>query len=316
MKEQNLQEKSLQDHLLNKEKEKLKHHLDEMQFRISDHQNSMSVLQQEHEKVKRESKYLHEQLTILSNQLCQKEVEIGTLKQDMGLHEEKLQQSADDISEQAPQFEEVVRKLEDKTKDGVRELTVLREELESSVAREEALKAKCSQLEHSLFERSRNGESTNELETVVAQLTDFKQVLQEKKLELSEAVTAQSNLSGLLSARGEEVKTLTQALEESKQTILSNKSVIGKLCTDKEEAIKEWEALKTLNISLSDDLFKLKTKLQEDRRLLKDEDGQLQILQQENAKYTKQLANLRSHLIEVHYSARCIDNILLGLWII
>lgn len=271
------------------------HQLKEMHVRILDHQNSMSNLQQEHEKAKRESQSLQEQLTALSGQLSKKETEIGHLKQELELQEEKLQQRSDATS-QVPLVEETARQV--KVKEGER---VLKEELQRTLA-QDALKAKCSQVEYSLLEQSEgNTDLPTDWQAVVAQvrdqLRDCQQALERSEQELSEAATAQSQLKGLLSAREEESKSLRRTLEESKQMTLNDQTVLSRLQAEKEEATHKCAALETANAGLWEEISSLKNRARVEGQVIKSD--QLQILQQENAKSNRQLAGLRSHLVEV-----------------
>lgn len=315
--DEHLQEKSRQEHSLGQEREKLRLHLNEMQARILDHQNSMSSLQEEYEKTKGESKSLQEQLSTLSSQLCEKEKEVNTLKEELVLHEDKLHGAAGSNGEQVPQFEEMVRRLEEKGKEGDRELAAVRAELERTKLQEETLRAKCSQMEISLAKNSKDhdtsmgsselettltlvkGDLNSDLETTLTQvrgdLNSCKLAIERKKVELSDAVTAQSNLTALLEVREEEIKSLRGTLEEAK-------ALISKLRLDKEEAVKQEEALRMANTSLKADMSTLESKLQSvegEGGLLKKKDDRVQAVELENAKCTKQLANLKNHLIEV-----------------
>lgn len=289
LRDQSLHEKSIQEHSLNREKEKMKQQLSEMQVRILDHQNSMSALQQEHEQAKDESRSLQEQLSILSTQLCQKDKEISGLRGELELYEGKLQQNPSDSYEQVAQIEE----LEEKTKERQRELAVTTKELEHVKMQEQSLKTKCSQLETEFTILQSNRET---MESLVS--NDYTQTM-DRKLEQSEA----------------SIKSLQQTLKESRQAEINNKTVINQLYADKKEAAMECEALKMANASLKSELVVLETKLhdvEEERRQLKSEGEQLLILQQENAKFSKQLANLRSHLLEVrNYVVRVSETLVL-----
>ena len=277
-----------------------------MQIRILDHQKSMSVLQLEHERAKEESKHLQEQLTSLSDQLSRKEVEVSTLRQESGAQEEKVQQNTSNGQQSLPHLEEVLRQTQERLERGERELFELRQELERSAGREDALKTKCSQLEHNLSETHRQGAGDGKLQAVLTQVNEelkhCKQALEKKDLELQEASTAQSNLAGALSARDEEIKTLGRAVQDFKQANASQKSVMDKLGGEREEREERVRSLEVANGSLNTELTRLRARLQEmerEKEQGREGDGKLQALQQENAKCSRQLANLRNHLMEV-----------------
>ena len=275
-----MQEKLAQEHLLNQEKENLKIHLNEMQERILDHQKNMSTLQEAHQKCKQESKSLQGQVDILTNQLSEKDREISTLKgkqQDERYNRDQGDKLLKEV------VEEKARELKD--------LVIVGEELE---IQEEAQMVKCSQMQdkNSATEIGSNLSSTD-METLLAQvkgeLNYYKKVFDDKTIELNKAVTERSNIEALLSVKENEIKSLVDTLESCKQNEIQNKAIIGKLQADKDEAVKVLETLQTEAVSLRG---------MEDKEIMKKEERFLAI-QQENIKYSKQLANLKTHLIDV-----------------
>lgn len=88
MSEQLCHEKSLQEDSLHQEKHKVQLCIQEMQKKISEHQRSMCSVQAQYENIKEESRLLHQQMGFLSCQLSEKDREITTLKDALGMHQE------------------------------------------------------------------------------------------------------------------------------------------------------------------------------------------------------------------------------------
>lgn len=240
-------------------------HLTEMHTKIQDHQTNMSSLQREHEKSKEELRQLQAQIDALSSQLSEKDREIGNLKVELELHEEKAHHSG--VS--GGQLKEVVVRGEE--------------------GEEHASTGGSVQLESMLAQ-------------VKGDLNSYKQQLEAAKAELSEAVAAKSNLVGLLTAREQEVESLIEILQKNEHTDVESKAVTSKLHAEKEEVIKKLETLTSEKASLEAAVLMLEAKIrrmEEEGKDVRNTDERLKALEQENAKCTKQLVNLKAHLIEV-----------------
>lgn len=243
-------------------------HLNEMHTKIQDHQTNMSSLQREHEKSKEELRQLQAQIDTLSSQLSEKDREIGNLKVELELHEEKAHHSGVSGGQLKEVVGEMVRGEEGKEHDS----TGGSVQLESMLAQ------------------------------VKGDLNSYKQQLEAAKAELSEAVAAKSNLVGLLTAREQEVESLTEIVQKNEHTDVESKAVTSKLHADKEEVIKKLETLTSEKASLEATVLMLEAKIrrmEEEGKDVRNTDERLKALEQENVKCTKQLVNLKAHLIEV-----------------
>lgn len=238
-----------------------------MQEKISEHQKSMCSVQEQYEGIKEESRSLQEQVDGLSCQLSQKDREISSLKEELEVHIEKLRQEGDHNKD--PRFKEIVRTMERKAEQRENELAVVRKDLDDVRLREEIMKAKCSQMEATLSQHKETGIS----EVALAQVkSDLNQAFEGKRSELEEAVASQTRLN-------EEITLLKGTLGESQE--------VGK-----EKAVEG-------NKSLHADMLVLQTKVQSMEEEKSSRSEEFQALQQQNTKYTKQLVNLKDHLIEV-----------------
>lgn len=254
------QEKLSQDHLLKEEKEK---HLNEMQAKIVEHQNSISIMQCSHQKAEKEFSQLQQQVETLTSQLHNKDREIDVLKEELQLQEERSGIMEDE------NLKEMLKKYKEKTNIVVKELAIVKEELHQSKIEEEALRVKYSQME--------------------ANTGNFRPS--------TEVETSRTNFKGLLSAKESEIKSLTDSMERTKR---EHKVAIDRMLADNREVTKQLELLRLESATIKASNSVLEEKLQaleEERAAMTKED---QRLQQENMKHSKQLGNLRAHLIEVN----------------
>jgi chromosome segregation ATPase len=256
-----LKEQSLQENSSIHEQEKLKFHIQEMERRISDHHSSMQSVQEDHERVREESRALQEQVDTLSSELSLKDREISSLKGELEAH---LTQAGD------PHTGESVTREE---QNGL-ELAVVRRELEGAQLQNEALGARCSELESTLSQCRQANVSEVAMAQVKSDLDYYKQAFEGKEKELEGAIASHSRIM-------EEMAVLKGTLQ-GRQAAAS----------DTERVVKSVQA----------DKLALQNKVQSLEEAEGVRLGELQALQQQNAKYTKQLSNLKDHLIEVAFA--------------
>ena len=137
-----------------------------MQAKIVDHQHSMALIQQEYEQAKKESKGLHEQIHLLSTQLCKKDREIISLKE---LH--FLEEQSQHIREGGSNFEEQRRNVSASIRPGKQHKAVQVQESDleaalSGVAESPAATTDCAALESRLW--SMQEELKNKSESLLA----------------------------------------------------------------------------------------------------------------------------------------------------
>lgn len=242
----------LQEQLLNQEKEKLKQQIHEMQAKISNHQSNRTSIQAECEKIKEDSRSLRDLIDTLSSELCEKDREINSLKEELELHGDKFQQDAD--------FRQIIRRMEEKAEQREKELVLARKQLESII------------LQSSQMEAIKESATTDD--AIPVQLRSDLQAFEGNSLE---AMSTQSRLK-------EEIELLKASQGVGNQP---------KLEVDKEKAIEE---LVVENMSLKAGILALESKVQSTE---KDRLEELRAVRLENTKCTKQLANMKAHLIEV-----------------
>lgn len=274
--DQHHQERLQYEQLLSQEKDKLKQHLSDMQAKIQEHRSSISALQEQHKRAKDESLLLQEQIETLSSQVTKKDKEIGFLKAEL---DDKVQQ---DTCGGEEGDDSVIRKARKKVE---RELAALREELLQSKREEESLKAKCSQMEISFSEERENGaEIEAQLTQVKADLDYYRTAFDGKASELSQAIEARTNLTRLLAAKEEDIRSLKSNLETQQKF---------------DEKDQDMESLRRTVAALKEKESVLEVKLQtvEKERFVQKEENQK--LCDNLQEYSKQLSNLKAHLVKV-----------------
>lgn len=170
---QTLSDQHHTERLFFQEKEKLKQDIEKMQAKIVDHQNSMALIQQEYEQAKEESRGLHEQIHLLSTQLCEKDREITSLKE--------LEEQSRHIRECGGNFEEQVGNVSASMRP-VREHQAVQSDLEvalKGVAESPTAKTDCAALESRLWS----------MEEELKNKSDYLQAVQQENVECSKQLT-------------------------------------------------------------------------------------------------------------------------------
>ena len=311
---------------LEQEKQELTSKLSDMQTSISEQESILSRLQQEYSQSQLEVEQLTGKTERLSQELQVKQREIHSLQGVVKSGSQDKERAASDLAGVLKELKEK-NGLVSELKQGVSDLKEVLKERESELSSQKELVRVASDREaklrqqYSELEQRHSQEveqlrlqlvaaekiQTVQLETSAAESQEGYSKLQEELIELNkikqEMAQVLSEKEKLLKQRGEEITDLSAKHNVSTSELQQARAAVLRVSAEKEMLNQQRNALQAEVTGLSQVKSQLESKvwsLEESGGSLWEElQRKLEAKEQECSKYSKQLANLKAHLIEV-----------------
>ena len=308
-------EKETQLQQLVLEKQTLASRLSEMEASIKVQEVCISKLQSEHDRSQGEVEQLNGQVEKLSHNAREKEAEVVLLKGALSSGGEEKEEKNMELSRTVFELEEVRLLKREQEKEMAKlgellrvregEVNSLKEEVEIRKATEESLSTKCTHLD-SLLSQEREQLKKHQVELDMPKKTLQPSVLQEEltKTKTNLVSELQKTLLERETIDGRDgTSNVHDVLNRTRENLRQTELKLAEVTSTKEELSSVVNVLKPRVDSLKSTKDQLEAKIQTmeglSHSLQKELQDKLENKHQECVKYSKQLSQLRAHLIEV-----------------
>ena len=333
LKEQFSREKDTELAVFEHEKQELTTKLADLQSGISNQETVLSRLQKEHGRSQLEVEQLTKQVERLSQEVEEKETEIHSLKGVVKSDSRDRERAASDLATVSRELEmrdRLISQLKQNLSDQAEVVKVRESELDShkklvseACEREAAWKERCTELEQKYIQetkqlKSQIKEGTEKVESIQretsatnndserlskleGELNQSRDLLAQIKQELAKVSAEKEEI---MKQRDEGVTDFSKKLDTVKGELQQAQAEVLRISAEKEMLSHQRSALQMEVTSLSQVRGQLESKVQSlevDGCSVQDElRKKLEAKEEECDKYSRQLAKLKTHLIEVH----------------